>query len=129
DAIPIPPQLDDAPLPGEPLGCVMNIFRRSVVEPGQTVAIVGAGFLGLLLTQLAARAGAEVIAISRRASALALAGRMGAARTIPMDDHTRIIEQVKDLTGGALCDHVIEAVGKQWPLDLAGELTREGGRL
>jgi threonine dehydrogenase-like Zn-dependent dehydrogenase len=46
-----------------------------------------------------------------------------------MNDHHAIIERVKALTGGALCDRVIEAVGKQWPLDLAGELVREGGKL
>ncbi|MDB5622565.1 MAG: Zn-dependent alcohol dehydrogenase GroES-like protein, partial [Devosia sp.] len=36
---------------------------------------------------------------------------------------------VKALTGGQFCDRVIEAVGKQWPLDLAAELTRERGKL
>ena len=36
---------------------------------------------------------------------------------------------MKALTGGDGCDHVIEAVGKQWPLDLSAELTRERGRL
>ena len=36
---------------------------------------------------------------------------------------------MKELTGGCFCDRVIEAVGKQWPLDLAAELTRERGRL
>jgi threonine dehydrogenase-like Zn-dependent dehydrogenase len=46
-----------------------------------------------------------------------------------MDDHWKIIELVKQLTGGHFCDRVIEAVGKQWPLDLAAELTRERGRL
>ena len=128
-AIPLPAALDGVPLPGEPLGCVMNIFRRSAVEAGQTVAVIGAGFLGLLLTQLAAGAGVRVIVISRRAFSLEMAERMGAAHTISMDDHWRIIEEVKALTGGMMCDRVIEAVGKQWPLDLAGELTREGGRL
>ena len=54
---------------------------------------------------------------------------MGAAETIAMEDHDAIIEQVKELTGGVFCDRVIEAVGKQWPLDLAAELTRERGRL
>jgi threonine dehydrogenase-like Zn-dependent dehydrogenase len=54
---------------------------------------------------------------------------MGAAETIAMDDNSSVIEQVKTLTGGALCDRVVEAVGKQQPLDLAGELTRERGRL
>jgi len=46
-----------------------------------------------------------------------------------MDDHWAIIEEVKRLTGDAMCERVIEAVGKQWPLDLAGELTGFGGRL
>ena len=36
---------------------------------------------------------------------------------------------MKKLTEGQGCDCVIEAVGAQWPLDLASELTRERGRL
>ena len=125
----LPDALDGQPLPGEPLGCAMNIFRRSEISAGQTVAIVGIGFLGAILTRLASDAGARVIAISRRPFSLEVARRMGAAETIAMDDHNAIIERVKELTGGAFCDRVIEAVGYQWPLDLAGELTRERGRL
>ncbi len=49
----LPPELAGQPFPGEPLGCAMNIFRRSDIQPGQTVAIVGIGFLGALLTRLA----------------------------------------------------------------------------
>ncbi|HZQ48163.1 MAG TPA: alcohol dehydrogenase catalytic domain-containing protein, partial [Verrucomicrobiae bacterium] len=37
----LPPSLDGMPFPGEPLGCAMNVFRRSDIHPGQTVAIVG----------------------------------------------------------------------------------------
>jgi threonine dehydrogenase-like Zn-dependent dehydrogenase len=125
----LPPELDGKPFPGEPLGCAMNIFRRSRVEPGSTVAIVGIGFLGALLTRLASNAGARVIAISRRPFALDVARSMGAAETIAMDDHHRIIERVAGLTDGAFCETVIEAVGRQWPLDLAAELTRERGTL
>lgn len=126
---PLPKELDGQPFPGEPLGCAMNIFRRSNIENGQTVAIIGIGFLGALLTQLATAAGARVIAISRRPYALEVASRMKAAETVLMDDHWRIIESVQKLTDGKFCDCVIEAVGKQWPLDLAGELTKERGRL
>ncbi|MBO1075036.1 zinc-binding dehydrogenase [Roseomonas marmotae] len=125
----LPDSLAGQPFPGEPLGCAMNIFRRSGIEAGQTVAIIGIGFLGAILTRLASDAGARVIAISRRPFSLDLARRMGAAEVIPMEDHHAIIGQMKDLTGGRFCDRVIEAVGKQWPLDLAGELTRERGRL
>jgi threonine dehydrogenase-like Zn-dependent dehydrogenase len=127
--IPLPAVLDGQPFPGEPLGCAFNIFRRSGIEAGQTVAIVGVGFLGAVLTRLATDAGARVIGISRRPFSLDLARRMGAAETIAMEDHYGIIARVSELTGGVFCDVVIEAVGKQWPLDLAAELTRERGRL
>ncbi|WP_431470859.1 MDR/zinc-dependent alcohol dehydrogenase-like family protein [Sphingosinithalassobacter sp. LHW66-3] len=125
----LPPELADQPFPGEPLGCAFNIFRRSDIRAGQTVAIVGIGFLGAVLTRLASEAGARVIAISRRQSSLDLARHYGAAETIVMDDHWAIIERVKELTGEALCARVIECVGKQWPLDLSGELVGFGGKL
>jgi threonine dehydrogenase-like Zn-dependent dehydrogenase len=127
--VPLPESLDGIAVPGEPLGCAVNIFRRSGIEAGQSVAIVGIGFLGALLTRLASNAGARVIAISRRPFALDVAREFGAAETIPMDDHWQIIERVKKLTDGRLCERVIEAVGLQWPLDLAGELTAERARL
>jgi len=125
----LPASLAGKPFPGEPLGCAMNIFRRADIRAGQTVAIVGIGFLGAILTRLASQAGARVIAISRRPFSLDVARRFGADETIPMDDHWAIIERVKVLTGGRLCERAIEAVGKQWPLDLAGELVGEGGKL
>lgn len=125
----LPAALADRSFPGEPLGCAMNIFRRSGIAAGQTVAIVGIGFLGAVLTRLATEAGARVIAISRRPYSLDVARSMGAAETIPLEDNGAIIDRVKALTDGTLCDRVIEAVGKQAPLDLAGELTRERGRL
>lgn len=125
----LPPALAGMPFPGEPLGCAFNIFRRADIRAGQTVAIVGIGFLGALLTRLATDAGARVIAISRRDESLRLARDMGAAETVAMHDHDAIIARVKALTGERFCERVIEAVGKQWPLDLAGELTAERGRL
>jgi threonine dehydrogenase-like Zn-dependent dehydrogenase len=125
----LPPALDGKPFPGEPLGCAMNILARAGIEPGQTVAIVGVGFLGALLTRLAADAGGRVIAIARRPFAREVAAAMGAAETLAMDDHWRIVEAVKGLTDGGFCPRVIEAAGKQWPLDLAAELTAERGRL
>ena len=125
----LPQALDRKPFPGEPLGCAVNIFRRSHVKAGDTVAIVGIGFLGALLTKLCTSVGARVVAVARKQEACEIAREMGAAETVLMDDHWRVIEAVKGLTGGKGCDVVIEAVGKQWPLDLAAELTKEMGRL
>jgi threonine dehydrogenase-like Zn-dependent dehydrogenase len=125
----LPESLADQPFPGEALGCAMNIFARSNIEAGHTVAILGIGFLGAILTKLASHAGARVLAISRRPYSLDVARTMGASELIVMDDHRGIIDRVAELTKGRFCERVIEATGKSWPLDLAGELTGEGGRM
>jgi len=127
--VPLPDELKHAAFPGEPLACAMNVFARSDIVKGQSVAIVGIGFLGAVLTRLAAHAGAHVFAITRRPFALDIARNMGAEVTIPLDDRGRVMEWVQKLTGGLGCDRVIEAAGLQEPLDLAGELTRVRGRL
>jgi threonine dehydrogenase-like Zn-dependent dehydrogenase len=125
--VPLPEELGDAPFPGEALGCAMNVARRSGFEPGMDVAVVGAGFLGTLLVQLAAGAGARVIAISHRPYSLEVARAMGAAETLPFDSD--VVAGVEELTGGRLCDRVLEVTGKQEPLDVAAALTRVRGRL
>ncbi|MBU5613437.1 MDR/zinc-dependent alcohol dehydrogenase-like family protein [Geomonas azotofigens] len=125
----IPASLDGQPFPGEPVGCAMNVFRRSAIEPGQTVALIGAGFLGAIFTALATARGAHVIAISRRGFALELARRCGAEETVVLDEHQRVMDRVRQLAGERGCDRVVEATGHQWPLDLAGELVREGGKI
>jgi threonine dehydrogenase-like Zn-dependent dehydrogenase len=129
-AVALPAALDGQDVPGEALGCAMNILRRSAIEPGQTVAVVGVGFLGALVTQLAVRAGGRVIAISRRGSALELARRLGAVEAIELgDDDAPIVAKLEQLTGGALCERVVELVGLQRPLELAGKLCGVRGRL
>jgi threonine dehydrogenase-like Zn-dependent dehydrogenase len=125
----LPPRLASVPFPGEALGCAMNIFARSEVRAGQTVAIIGIGFLGAILTRLAARAGARVIAISRRSYSLEVARRMGAHEVVAMEDHSKVVDCIRELTAGAMCERVIEAVGKQWPLDLSAELTATRAKL
>jgi threonine dehydrogenase-like Zn-dependent dehydrogenase len=113
--VPLPSALDAQPVPGEALGCAINVFRRSLVHRGETVAVIGVGFLGALLVQLAARAGADVVAISRRPSARELARELGA--------------EVAAEDWGGEADCVIEAGGVQETLDLAARLVRTGGRL
>ena len=113
----LPPALDGRPVPGEALGCAMNVFARSGVEAGQRVAVVGIGFLGALLVQLCARAGAEVVALSRRPFSLEIAHAMGArAASSPAD-------------AGEDFDVVIEAAGTQSTLDVAAALVGVRGRL
>jgi threonine dehydrogenase-like Zn-dependent dehydrogenase len=124
----LPPSLDGRAVPGEPLGCAMNIFSRSGIREGESVAVVGIGFMGAILTRLSLSAGARVYALSRRPYALRWAASHGACPCL-MDDHERILKEMGSFTGGRGCDVVIEATGMQWPLDLAGELTRVRGRM
>jgi threonine dehydrogenase-like Zn-dependent dehydrogenase len=127
ECVKLPPTLDGRPFPGEAVACAVNIFRRSRIEAGQSVAIVGIGFLGALLTRLCSRAGARVIAVARRPFSQQLARRYGASEVVSMEDHRTIVERIAQLTSGTFCDRAIECVGEQWPLDLASELTRERG--
>jgi threonine dehydrogenase-like Zn-dependent dehydrogenase len=119
----------DEIFPGEALGCALNIFRRSKIRSGEWVTIVGIGFIGALLVELAVRAGARVIAVSRRSYSLDIARRMGAGETLSLADAPRAIERILRLTSGAGCECVIEAAGEQATLDVATELVRVRGRL
>src|SRR5689334_16337481 len=91
----LPPQFDDEQIPAEPIGCVMNIFRRAEIKPGMTVAVVGIGLLGTLLIQLASARGAQVLAFGRRPSALDLARKAGAKETIRLGDPASSVRQVE----------------------------------
>jgi NADPH:quinone reductase len=125
----LPDSLKGRAFPGEPLACVMNIFRRSGIEAGQTVAVVGVGFIGAALTAMAARAGARVIAISRRPFALEMAERMGAWKMIRLEDASRAIAEARAAAGEDGCHCAIEAAGTQQTLDVASELPGVRARL
>lgn len=116
--IPLPDPLADRPVLGEPVACAVNVMRRSGVREGDTVVLLGTGFLGTLLLQLLKRhRPGRVIAVSRRRMDPALAERLG----------VEVLTYEDQVPGGA--DVVIEATGKQGPLDLATNLVRVRGRL
>jgi threonine dehydrogenase-like Zn-dependent dehydrogenase len=111
----LPPEVAGMPFPGEALGCALNVFARSGIGAGDTVAVVGAGFLGLLLVQLCVGADARTLAFSRRESSLELARVFGAETPARPPEQT--------------CDIAIEAAGAQETLDVAARLCRIRGRL
>jgi threonine dehydrogenase-like Zn-dependent dehydrogenase len=127
----LPRQLAGRPFPGEPLACAVNIFRRSRIEPGQNVAVVGVGFLGAALTALASRAGARVVALSRRPFALRMAESYGAVATCELDgsNPSRALRRARQCVAGGSYERVIECVGSQVALDVATELTGTRARL
>jgi threonine dehydrogenase-like Zn-dependent dehydrogenase len=127
DIVPLPVSLTETPLPAEAIACAVNIFRRSALRPADHVAIVGVGFLGGVLTQMCARAGATVIALSRRPFALDLAHSCGAAYTLPLLHES--MTTIREITDNRGCECVIETAGLQVTLDFATELVASGGRL
>jgi L-iditol 2-dehydrogenase len=111
----------------EPLACVIRGLEETRVRPGDTVAVIGQGPIGLMFTRLAKVYGAKVIAIGRRRTQLLRAQRMGADELIcgaEVDDLPRV---VKDLTGGYGVDVAIEAVGNPETWQMAVKLVRRGG--
>ncbi|MDQ3846230.1 MAG: zinc-binding dehydrogenase, partial [Bacteroidota bacterium] len=125
----LPDALNNKPFPAEPLGCAINIFERSDIHKEDTVAIIGIGFLGALLCQLAKNKGARVIAISRRAFSLEYAKEYGADEVITLTNTWEVSQKVAEFTGGNFCSRVIEATGKQEAIDIATEIIAERGKL
>jgi NADPH2:quinone reductase len=125
----LPEEWKTMAFPGEALGCAMNIFRRSQIEAGQNVAVIGVGFLGALLIRLAKNQGARVVAASRRLYAGEIARQMGADDFCVLTDLTQSKSEMLEKNYGRPYDRVIEATGHSMPLDLAAEILRDGGRL
>ena len=113
--------------PAEALGCAINVFRRSRIDPQHNVAVIGSGFIGALVIQLAARAGARVVALSRRPFARTIARQSGARAAFAADQQG--LQRVLDLTNGQGCECVIETAGTQEALDLASRLVGVRGKL
>lgn len=115
---------------GEPIACSVNGVRKATPELNDSVALVGCGFMALIMLQVfKARGAGRIIAIDRRQSALDLAERMGATDTVLADDPAAVIDEVKSLTGGKGVDIGVEAAGVQATLDLTSKLVRMEGKL
>ncbi|MBC5995027.1 zinc-binding dehydrogenase [Pontibacter cellulosilyticus] len=69
------------------------------------------------------------IAIFQIAFSLDVAKECEADEAIDINDCYKIIEKVKELTNGKFCERVIECTGKECPLNLAGKLSAERGKL
>jgi alcohol dehydrogenase len=98
------------------------------VKPGDAVAVVGAGPVGLAAMMTAAIAGAgRIIAIDREPSRLAHAERFGATHTVLSGESAE--QEVLDATDGRGADVAIEAVGVPETFDLCTRIVRAGGRV
>jgi Zn-dependent alcohol dehydrogenase len=108
------------------VGAVLNLAE---VEAGSSVAVVGAGALGLWMIQGARVAGAAtIVAVEPRAERRDLARGVGATHAIDPADGDPV-EQVKELTEGRGADYVLEAAGPPEAMAQALAMTRAAGTM
>jgi L-iditol 2-dehydrogenase len=113
----------------EPLACVLHGAEETNLEIGDTVAIIGAGPIGLLHLLVAKKLGAErVIMLDLVDERLHFAEGLGANAVINSGREDPV-EKVKQLTGGYGADVVIEAIGSPATWEQALKLARKGGKI
>lgn len=106
------------------LGAVFNTAR---VRPGESVAVIGCGGVGLSVVQGARIAGANtIIAIDVIPEKLALAAHLGATHLVDAATHDPIGE-VRDLTDGLGVHYSFEAIGSTRTAEQAFAMIRKGG--
>lgn len=127
--VPVPAELPSAS--AALLGCAVltgfgAVRTTAGVSPGDAVAVIGLGGVGLSVAAAARAAGADpIVAVDPAASKRDLAVRAGATEFIVPDD--TLSKQVRALTGGRGADHAFECVGRAETIRSAWRLTRRGG--
>ncbi|HEX9575527.1 MAG TPA: zinc-binding dehydrogenase, partial [Myxococcales bacterium] len=129
-AVKLPP---DAPLDKcALLGCAVTtgvgaVFNTAQVTPGSSVAVFGAGGVGLNAIQGAAIAGAErIVAVDTQPAKLELARKFGATDLVDASKADPV-EAIRALTAGRGADYVFEAIGNKRTVEQAYETTRKAG--
>ena len=107
------------------VGAVMNTAQ---VEAGSSVAVIGAGGVGLNVIQGAALVGAErIIAVDLLDNKLEYARQFGATHTVNAGRQD-VAAVIRDLTDGRGVDYAFEVIGQPKTIAQALEATRRGGK-
>lgn len=123
----------DAPLDRAALlGCAVMtgvgaVFNTAQVAPGSSVAVFGAGGVGLNAIQGAAIAGAErIIAVDAQRRKLDLARTFGATHVVDAKEENAV-KAIRELTAGRGVDYAFEAIGRKDTIEQAWAATRKAG--
>ncbi len=106
----------------------LHAIRRCRIEPGDTVAVIGPGLVGMITLQLAQAVGAIRVIVVGRGARLDLARELGADDVI---DYTAgdVAEAIRSLTGGRGVDCAFECAGTPAAIVSAINCVRRGGRV
>ncbi|HVC32332.1 MAG TPA: zinc-binding dehydrogenase [Chloroflexota bacterium] len=110
----------------EPIKCVVTAARGAAYEFGDHVALVGCGYMGLLVLSCLRGGGArEIVGIDVDPKRLELARELGATAVVDArGDRADVVATVRELTGGRMIDVGIEAAGNGAALELACAVLR-----
>ena len=128
----LPVGKDDALMPSlltlsDVMGTGHHAAVAAKVAPGETVAVVGDGAVGLCGVIAARRLGAEqIIMLGRHADRIALAREFGATDVVS-ERGAEAVERVRELTGGFGVHSVLECVGLDQSMLTAISIARPGG--
>jgi 2-desacetyl-2-hydroxyethyl bacteriochlorophyllide A dehydrogenase len=109
--------------------CMYNaIKKRGKVQPGDRVLILGTGGLGVHGISVAHHFGAQVYVTSRQQSKIDFSLALGADGAINTSN-SDLYEEIYRLTGGDMCDIVVDNIGLESTVQQCIDLSRPGGRV
>ncbi len=112
----------------EPVACAVTGIDHTNLRAGETVAVIGCGFMGQLLLQgLLHSPAADLVAIDIIESRLDLARQQGVQETVNLTEHDR--DDIAAVLKARRIDVVVDASGSQAGLDLAADIVKQGGRI
>jgi L-iditol 2-dehydrogenase len=112
----------------EPLACAVHGFEDSHPRPGDLVAVIGGGPLGLMMLHVAALAGCETIAVVKHDGQVEAAKQLGAAHVVQASSIRKAVRETRAITPNDRgVDIAIEAVGVPDAWEEAVEMVRKGG--
>ena len=109
----------------EPLGCCLNAMQETLFK--DSVAILGAGPIGLMLTQLVKRAGLATYVVEPQPHRRAIAETLGADLTFDISSES--VAHLRDITNGGVDTVISATTNNASAIALAFEIVRRGGCL
>ena len=130
NCFPLPPELE--PVEGamlEPLGIAVHAVDLAHLKPGETVAILGAGPIGLLIAAVARAAGASEVFMTEPLGHRREFAREYVANTALNPEEEDVVAAILALTGGRGVDVAFEAAGAPDTPQEAAAVARIGGKV
>lgn len=121
----------------EPLACVVRGLEECQALPGagaagwlpgDTLAVIGAGPIGLMFMHVAELSGLRVLAVVKHEAQIETARRFGASEVVHLSENTDPIAQIRALTPGSRgVDFAVDAAATPLAWHWAVDMVRKGG--